>query len=93
MNLNSWRPVGRYGPFSAGNVFDLVTLKKSGTDKKITNSIDSHVKFQAYTLQLSRTPQDIFLNAPILYCKKISGRQFRFFLQIIICFLTVWGIQ
>ena len=35
MNLNSWRPVGRYEPFLAGTVFDLVTLKKSGTGKKL----------------------------------------------------------
>ena len=34
MSLDSWRPVGGYEPFSVGIVFDLVTLKKSGTGKK-----------------------------------------------------------
>ena len=48
MNLNSWRPVGRYDLFGAGIVFDLVTLNKSETGKKITDSINRSVKFQAY---------------------------------------------
>ena len=49
MNLNSWSLVGRYGSFPTGTVFDLETLKKSGTGKKITDSVDSLVEFQGYT--------------------------------------------
>ena len=49
MNLNSWSLVGRYGSFPTGTVFDLATLKKSGTGKKITDSVDSLVEFQGYT--------------------------------------------